>query len=130
MNYHPEPPPPLFAQSQGIRPGSFSAAKLAEVLEVKVHPSHPVPPCQPHSPTSRAAATALPNADTLRSAVLDAIKAHGGLTDEEVQDTLVMQGSTQRPRRIELVAAGLVVDSGRTRATRSGRQAVVWEAKS
>lgn len=34
--------------------------------------------------------------------------------------------STLRPRRGECVERGLVEDSGQTRATRSGRQAVVW----
>jgi hypothetical protein len=51
----------------------------------------------------------------------------GDATDEEIQLGLEMSGSTERPRRVELVAAGRIVDSGRTRPTQSGRQAVVWE---
>ena len=51
-----------------------------------------------------------------------------GATDEEMQDALGMNPSTQRPRRIELVDRGLVADSGQKRKTRSGRNAVVWIA--
>lgn len=93
-------------------------------------PLPPSPPAQRHSPTSRdAAAQIAPRAGTLRAAVLAALKdAPGGLTDEELQTLLNMGASTQRPRRIELTQAGLVRDSGTTRRTRSGRQAVVWVA--
>lgn len=91
----------------------------------------PEPPYQSHSATSAEAAQAIePRAETLRKAVLDLLRKCGdvGATDEEIQDTLAMNPSTQRPRRIECVELGLVRDSGRTRPTRSGRQAVVWIA--
>ncbi len=80
------------------------------------------------SGTSEAAADAIePKAGTLRAEVLAAIRAaNDGLTDHEMQSALAMNPSTQRPRRVELVEHGLVVDSGRTRCTPSGRQAVVW----
>ena len=48
-----------------------------------------------------------------------------GATDEEMQLALGMNPSTQRPRRIELARAGMVVADG-TRKTTSGRMAVVW----
>jgi len=85
---------------------------------------------QRHSATSREAADLVRRAPTLRQQVLRAIVASGrrGMTDEELQEELHINPSTQRPRRIELVDAGLVVDSGQTRPTRSGRQAVVWFA--
>jgi len=86
------------------------------------------PPAQ-NTDTSRAAAKAIePCAQTLRWQVLGAIKRslEYGCTDEEIQTQLGMNPSTQRPRRIELVSAGLVVDSGLTRPTASGRQAIVW----
>ncbi len=54
--------------------------------------------------------------------------ADRGGTDEEVQQELGLNGSSQRPRRSELVKAGLVEDSGRVRPTTSGRCAVVWTA--
>lgn len=90
---------------------------------------NPEPPCQAHSPTSREAAVAIePRSETLRRAVLEFIRSRGetGATDEECQEGLAMNPSTQRPRRIELQQAGLVHDSGRTRLTKSGRKAVVW----
>lgn len=49
----------------------------------------------------------------------------GGATDEEMQRGIPMPPSTQRPRRIELVRRGLVVECG-TRRTASGRKASVW----
>lgn len=49
-----------------------------------------------------------------------------GATDEEIQETLNMNPSTERPRRGELEKSGLVINSGITRKTRSGRDAIVW----
>lgn len=49
-----------------------------------------------------------------------------GLTDEEAQSKLGMEGSTQRPRRGELVKAGLVKDSGVKRMTKAHKWAIVW----
>lgn len=89
------------------------------------------PPAQQHSPTSvEAAKQVAPVAGALRQAVYDAIRASGkhGATDEELQALLMMNPSTQRPRRIELVESGQVKDSGLTRKTLAGRSAVVWIA--
>ncbi len=49
-----------------------------------------------------------------------------GCTDDELEQDLNMRHQTVSARRRELVLLGKVVDSGRTRATRSGRQATVW----
>jgi hypothetical protein len=105
-----------------IQRGLFDPAPPAQAV--------PAPPAQRHSATSRDAAERIaPRAGTLRQAVLGALlAAPAGMTDEELQDALSMPPSTQRPRRIELTRAGLVRDSGRTRATKSGRRAVVWVA--
>jgi hypothetical protein len=88
------------------------------------------PPAQRHSETSLAAAAAIePDAATLRGKCLDHLRhAPDGATDEEQQEDLRMNPSTQRPRRIELLKAGWIRDSGKRRPTRSGRQAVVWIA--
>lgn len=86
-------------------------------------------PFQKHSPTSREAAQgARPVAGLLRENVLAFIRSRGeeGATDQEIQEALALDPSTQRPRRVELVQAGLVWNSGKTRKTRSGREAVVW----
>jgi hypothetical protein len=53
--------------------------------------------------------------------------ADHGATDEEVQHALGMIGSTERPRRVELMDGGIVVDSGGRRPTMSGRSATVWK---
>jgi hypothetical protein len=90
------------------------------------------PPAQRHSATSKAAASAIePKAGTLRGQVLACIRAAGleGRTDEECQEVLGMNPSTQRPRRIELQGAGLIVPApGVTRKTTSGRKAKVFVA--
>ena len=86
-------------------------------------------PYQTHSDTSQRAAVAIePKAGTLRDSVLSFLRGRmdRGATDEEIQRFLEMDPSTQRPRRIELVQAGLVRNSGGTRTTTSGRQAVIW----
>jgi transcription initiation factor IIE alpha subunit len=51
-----------------------------------------------------------------------------GATDEEMQDALNMNPSTQRPRRLELLENNppLIRDSGERRPTKSGRSATVW----
>jgi len=87
-------------------------------------------PYQAHSDTSHSAAESMRAlAGRLRARVYACIVSHGaaGLTDEEIQAELEMQGSTQRPRRVELVRAGLVVDSGLRRRTTAWRSAVVWK---
>jgi hypothetical protein len=84
------------------------------------------PPYVRHSVTSEAAAQAIkPTRVSLQQQVLNCLRVHDA-TDEEIQSVLRLNPSTQRPRRIELVNQGLVVDSGRTRKTKSGRNAVVW----
>lgn len=87
-------------------------------------------PYQPHSETSKAAAeTMRPDAATDRMEVLNLLlRALVGMTDEEIQLSLKLNPSTERPRRIELVRAGKVRDSGKKRATKSGRLATIWEA--
>lgn len=89
----------------------------------------PPPPAQRHSYTSRGAADHIAGkAGTLRARLYDWLAARGeqGATDEEAALALGMGGSTARPRRIELQRRGLVRDSGRTRPTQAGLQAVVW----
>ena len=88
---------------------------------------------QEHSATSKDAARLIePTRGTLRERVLEVIRGNavlGGLTDEEGMEITGLPPSTYRPRRVELVEANLIVDSGRTRRTKSGRQAVVWVAR-
>jgi DNA-directed RNA polymerase specialized sigma24 family protein len=91
-----------------------------------------IPPHQSHSVTSKCAAVAIVSESaTLREEVRKHLVACGehGATDEEIQNALGMNPSTQRPRRIELVQRGIVEDSGTTRKTTSGRSATVWKMK-
>lgn len=72
---------------------------------------------------------------TLETEVLTVVALAGerGLTDEEIclavrdRGRLAKESST-RARRVALVEAGLVVDSGRTRETSCGFKARVWIA--
>jgi hypothetical protein len=84
---------------------------------------------QHHSDTSVAAAKQIaPVAGSLQAEVLDLLTVCGPMTDQQMQDTLELDPSTQRPRRIELMHAGFVRDSGERGITISGRLAVKWEA--
>lgn len=65
-----------------------------------------------------------------RARVLTTIAAsRHGLTDEEVGTALSIPGNSVRPRRGELVALGLVEDTGTTRPIGpNGNHAIVWAA--
>lgn len=83
--------------------------------------------------TSRQAAVKVfPRTGTQRRRILNYLEAGWdgatttGATDEELQRALRMSGNSVRPRRGELVAGGWVKDSGRTRATEAGDDAIVW----
>lgn len=81
-----------------------------------------------HPPTAKQAARAIgPATGHLRQLVLGHLRATGPATDEAMQRALNMPGNTQRARRVELVDAGLVRDSGKRAKTSSGRAAIVWE---
>jgi transcription initiation factor IIE alpha subunit len=88
------------------------------------------------APAARGSVTSAQAADSLGPATLNEMQRRvlellrenpHGMTDEEMQLALGMNPSTQRPRRIELVRRGLVVECG-TRRTASGRMASVWKA--
>lgn len=84
------------------------------------------PPAQRHSPTSiEAAHSVKPSTGALRGKVLDAIREHGPLTDEQISRITGIAPNTARPRRVELMDAGMIVAVGKTK-TRSGRFAVAW----
>ena len=88
-------------------------------------------PSVARSATSRAAAALINHAamSDAHRRILELLRATpAGLTDEEMQRRLDMNPSTQRPRRVELVRHGLVVEDG-TRKAASGRAASVWKIK-
>jgi len=81
------------------------------------------------SPTSKAAAKSLdetPALNRLEQLVLDTLASRGPSTDEEIEDATTMRHQTASARRRALVLKGLVLDSGETRETSSGRKATVW----
>jgi hypothetical protein len=88
-------------------------------------------PAQRHSETSVAAAMQIEkHIGPLHRRILDYLAAHPeGATDDELQTALDMNPSTQRPRRIELAAAGKIENFGTTRPTRSGRAATIWHMR-
>ena len=83
-----------------------------------------------HSRTSKAAGEARVFAMTGARARIMAwlMKQPLGGTDEEIAKALALNPSTERPRRVELVAMGQVSDTGETRETESGTAATVWAA--
>lgn len=84
-------------------------------------------PFQRHSVTSREAADSMKgSAKNLRTKVFEYIRSHGPASDEDIQLSLGMNPSTERPRRIELLRAGKIVECGET-TTSSGRKAKVWK---
>ena len=85
-------------------------------------------PAVQSSVTSMAAADAIgASLNALQRSVVSFLRARGdhGATDEEIATGLQMNPSTARPRRIELVRRGLVVEAGTRRAI-SGRYATAW----
>ncbi len=95
--------------------------------------AHMKPPSHHHAPagtSSVAAARIGPQVRTQRERVRAFIASRGpeGATDDEGEAALAMRPQSYTPRRRELVKLGLVVDSGRRRATASGRPAAVWVA--
>src|SRR3989344_3615049 len=99
-------------------------------------PRQPELPCPPigvpfvaESDTSVAAAVSiLPDLGRLEERVygyIDTSLDHGR-TDDELEVLAGLSHQTTSARRRTLVLKGLVQDSGRRRATRSGRKATVW----
>jgi hypothetical protein len=88
-----------------------------------------LPPHQSHSDTSRASAIA--EAPTfgikVRSVLIGFAHSMSGLTDEEGQESLQIEGNSYRPCRVTLMDQGLVYDTGLRRKTRANRPAVVWD---
>lgn len=114
------------------RPGSNGAS--ADIQTFGHRTRLPMtPPARLEAPagTSGVAADCIAgHAKDLRARVLALIVEQGphGATDDEGETVLGIKCQTYTPLRFELVALGLVVDSGRRRNTASGRPAAVWVA--
>jgi hypothetical protein len=75
-----------------------------------------------------AAWRAWPRSGTQRERVLHWVMGRGeqGATDDEIQDALHLAGNSERPRRLELVERGWLVDSGVRRPSHQHGPAIVW----
>ncbi|WP_329064918.1 hypothetical protein [Amycolatopsis sp. NBC_01480] len=107
-----------FAQAQAarIRDAEVTAAGEGRVAS------------NPRATSARAAAAIAPKIGTQRANVLTVIaESTNGLTDVEVGRRCRIGPNSARPRRLELVESGHVVDSMRTRRHR-GRDHTVWSA--
>lgn len=116
---------------QGSFPGLDDAPAGLPPHARRLDPDAPTPGLarNDHPDTAKLAALrAAPRTGTARRRVLMTIANCGadGATDEEIQHSLGMNPSTQRPRRVELVQGGWIEDSGKRRRTLSGDQAIVW----
>jgi hypothetical protein len=80
-----------------------------------------------HPDTSHLAAAEIePKSGTLRRLVLDYVTSRpDGATDLDIQRDLHLDGNTERPRRVELVDAGWLADSGERRL-QAGRWRIIW----
>lgn len=81
----------------------------------------------PASTSAKAAAKVAIKSGTQRAAVLAEICRSGGVTDYELSGRLRLLASSVRPRRVELITGGFVVDSGETR-THRGNAWTIWVA--
>ena len=90
------------------------------------------PPPHNRTATSAAAARSMDSSvSILRQKVYDYIVStyEIGATREDIEIVLEMNGSTVRPRVLELLRAGKIFEvEGTTRATTSGRQAMILRA--
>ena len=86
------------------------------------------PPSFHHSETSMDAAFSV-KPGSGRARILDFLRRYPtkSWTDEGLADMLHMNPSSERPRRVELLEAGLIESCG-TAKTASGRTAQLWRA--
>lgn len=91
-------------------------------------PVLPLPRARASDPaTSHAAADSMTHAAGMqRALILNALKAHGPMTADELDALLGLRPSTSGRRLIELVRDGTVAITDETRPTRSGREAQVY----
>lgn len=99
-----------------------------DLCDAALWPDEKLPPHQHHSDTSAAAAEAVaPKFGRMTQSVLTTLARFPlGLTDEEAQRIMGMEGNSYRPCRITLRRKGFVKDSEIRRKTAHKREAVVW----
>lgn len=88
------------------------------------------PPLPPHNRTRTSIAAAESvrlSAGTVKARVFEFIVQRGGATNYEIVDGLGLLLQSVCARVNELKTSGFVRDSGTTRPSPTGRQAIVWE---
>jgi len=90
--------------------------------------SKPAPSVAASATSEPAARRITPHLTRLQQQVLEFVRGRGdqGATHEEMAEALGLHPDTAFAARAELRDGGLVVDSGRTRATVAGWRATVW----
>ncbi len=139
----PDTVPPLFARPPDPpEPPGNDAAPAGTGAGVHGRGTHPdrtrlplLPPARRNAPagTSSVAARRIAgHAAAQRADVLAVIVRAGafGATDSEVECATGIRAQSVSPRRGELRALGLILDSGQRRLTPRGRPAAVWVAAS
>lgn len=111
--------------------GKWEASQLVDTMTLWQEPSrYRTPVARKSDPITshQAAADAKQTAPTLRARCLAALRAAGdeGLTDFQLAAQVGSQQTSAGKRRGELVDAGLVVKTDRTRPAPSGSAAAVW----
>ena len=124
----PDAPPENDAAPTGIGAGVNGPNTSPDSTFVRLPLTPPARRNAPQGTSDVAAGRIAGYAKDLRARVLAFIVEQGphGATDDEGEAVLGIKPQTYTPRRGELVALGLVVDSGRRRNTASGRPAAVW----
>lgn len=126
--------------SESLFDDAAPAATGASVNQSNVSPDSTlanlplIPPSHHNAPvgTSQVAAHRIAGyAAKQRAEVFGVIVREGaeGATDAEIEAATGIRAQSVSPRRGELRALGLIVDSGKRRPTPSGRPAAVWVAK-
>jgi len=121
----------VLAELKSIRTNDIFVADVVKccvaLIESDLNPGT-LPPHQRHSDTSKAAAEEIaPKFGRTTKAVLIALSRYAdGLTDEEGQSVMRMDGNSYRPCRVTLANNGLVKDTGERRMTAHRKKAAVW----
>jgi len=100
-----------------------ATVRVAEAVPV-VTPIRPVLPA--HAPYVAPVLMTTPVAQTQRARLLAWLTAHPCVTDEQIAEGTGMNPSAARPRRREMVEAGLVRKVNMDGRTRAGRRAARW----
>lgn len=95
-----------------------------DLLTYPAQPGHKSP-----GPSQEAAVAMKPSAATLRQNCLDMLCCVNDATADDVASFLRQSVLSIRPRFSELLAMGLIEDTGIRRKNASGRNATVWRVK-